>query len=141
MTSILGSGDPAFYHSDRDQAEAERELQIRYEDSFMLNGERICVGCEQPFDPATMYDEKDGKYVFKICAMCGGAGVQSYRLNFEPSAYGVDPYKEFGIAKNFEMGHEPAKCSSCAAIARGGHEPNQVTKDAIEEARNRNDTR
>ena len=25
--------------------------------------------------------------------------------------------------------------------ARGGHEPNQVTKDAIEEARNRNDTR
>ena len=27
------------------------------------------------------------------------------------------------------------------AIARGGHEPNQVTKDAIEEARNRNDPR
>ena len=103
MTSILGSGDPAFYHSDRDQAEAERELQIRYEDSFMPNGERICVGCEQPFDPATMYDEVEGGLTFKICGMCGGAGAQSYRLNFEPSAYGVDPYKEFGIAKDFEI--------------------------------------
>ena len=92
-----------------EEERAEEELQIRYEDSFMPNGERICVGCEQPFDPATMYDEKDGKYVFKICGMCGGAGAQSYRLNFEPSTYGVDPYKEFGIAKDFEMGHEPAK--------------------------------
>ena len=181
-----------------EEERAEEELQIRYEDSFMPNGERICVGCEQPFDPATMYDEKDGKYVFKICGMCGGAGAQSYRLNFEPSAYGVDPYKEFGIAKDFEMGHEPAKCSSCGLslyaedwvemtneeqleliaqarkeleqlleiwqekyqilitsnslamwrqfasrqinlVTRGGHEPNQVTKDAIEEARNRNE--
>ena len=28
-----------------------------------------------------------------------------------------------------------------ATIAGGGHEPNQVTKDAIEEARNQNDPR
>ena len=109
MTSILGSGDPAFYHSDRDAAEAERELQIAWEDLQYPNGEVGCRDCEQPFDPATMYDEVEGGLTFKICGMCGGAGAQSYRLNFEPSAYGVDPYKEFGIAKDFEMGHEPAK--------------------------------
>ena len=38
MTSILGSGDPAFYHSDRDQAQAEHDLQIKYEDSIFADG-------------------------------------------------------------------------------------------------------
>jgi len=80
MTSILGGGDPAFYHGDRDAAEAEKELQIRYEDSFLPNGERVCIGCDLPYDPSTMYDEKDGDFTFKICASCGGAGAPSYRL-------------------------------------------------------------
>ena len=80
MISILGSGDPAFYHSDRDQAEAERELQIQWEDLQYANGEVGCRDCERPFDPSTMYDEVEGGLTFKICGMCGGAGAQSYRL-------------------------------------------------------------
>ena len=39
---------------------------------------------------------------------------------------------------------EDYPCETRTAITNrlgGGHEPNQVTKDAIEEARNRNDTR
>lgn len=85
MTSILGSGDPAFYNSDRDQAEAERELQIQWEDLQYANGEVGCRACEQPFDPKTMYDEVEGGLTFKICAICGGAGAQSYRLEYESS--------------------------------------------------------
>ena len=86
MTSILGSGgDPAFYHSDRDQAQAEHDLQIQWEDLQYANGEVGCRTCEQPFDPKTMYDEVEGGLTFKICAMCGGAGAQSYRLEYESS--------------------------------------------------------
>ena len=70
MTSILGSGDPAFYYSDRDAAEEEERLQIRYDDSFNNDGTRNCYWCEQAFIPQTMVDfDKDG-FAWKVCKGC-----------------------------------------------------------------------
>ena len=56
-----------------------------------------------------------------------------------------EPQLREQIAREIEESDDspfPCGCSyKAAAIARGGPEPNQVTKDAIEEARNRNDPR
>ena len=72
MTGILGSGDPAFYHSESDAAEAQRELQIRYDDSFNNDGTRNCYWCEQPFDPETMEDYESDGFTWKVCQSDSG---------------------------------------------------------------------
>lgn len=73
MTSILGSGDPAFYNSDRDAAEAEHKLQIQWEDSFFEGGKRSCWGCETVQDGSVMTDWENEGFVWKLCGSCDGA--------------------------------------------------------------------
>lgn len=71
MTSILGSGDPAFYHSEAQQAEVQRELQSKHDDMILSDGRVLCYWCEEPHDLAEMSDyERDG-FVWKVCVDCG----------------------------------------------------------------------
>jgi hypothetical protein len=105
VTSILGSGDPAFYHSDRDAAEAERELQIKYEDSIFNDGRRSCYDCENVHDGESMIDWEAEGYVWKLCPSCSWSRDREAMY----SNYGMDPYREFGIAKGFENTYTPAK--------------------------------
>ena len=81
MTSILGSGDPAFYHSDRDQAEAEHELQIKYEDSIFDDGRRSCYDCETVQDGEVMEDWYAEGYIWKLCSSCfHSRNIEAMRL-------------------------------------------------------------
>ena len=73
MTSILGFGDPAFFHSDREAAEAEHELQVKWEDTFNDDGTRNCYYCERAFIPQTMIDSDRNGFDWKICKGCANA--------------------------------------------------------------------
>ena len=70
MAEMLGSGDPAFFHSDRDAAEAEHELQVKYDDSFNKDGTRNCYWCEKAFIPQTMVDYPTDGFTWKVCWVC-----------------------------------------------------------------------
>ena len=80
MTGILGSGDPAFYYSDRDAAEAEHQAKIEFDDSFNKDGSRKCPDCERSYDPATMYDDERDGFIYKVCGQCMGDGHYSEKM-------------------------------------------------------------
>ena len=59
------TGDPIFYNGDKWAAEAERETQIRYDDSFNKDGTRNCVGCEKVIEephPLLVLNPDDEKW-------------------------------------------------------------------------------
>ena len=62
--------DPIFYNGDKWAAEQEHENLIRYEDSFMPNGDRICSGCEKVDKPENMKDFIQDGFTFKVCREC-----------------------------------------------------------------------
>ena len=81
MTSILGSGDPAFYHSDSDAIEEERNLQIKYEDSIFADGRRSCYDCETVQDGEVMEDWYAEGYIWKLCSSCfHSRNIEAMRL-------------------------------------------------------------
>ena len=73
MTSLFGFGDNVFFRFERETAEEDRKLQIKYDDSFNNDGTRNCYWCEQAFIPQTMVDfDKDG-FAWKVCKGCANA--------------------------------------------------------------------
>ena len=67
------NADPAFYRGERENAEEERRLQIKYEDTFWeLNGvlHRQCIGCETWHKPEKMKDRLEDGFVWKVCSEC-----------------------------------------------------------------------
>jgi len=104
MTSILPS---AGWGSDPDTDEEERQLQIKYEDTIFPDGRRSCYDCEIVQDGSVMKDWEADGYIWKLCSSC----YKDRNKDFEPAYgnYGIDPYREFGIAEGFENTYIPDK--------------------------------